>query len=160
MSQQDNRGTTPLAFLLGRTGTLANQRFAIESERVAIGRDASQCQIVLDQPIVSKRHALIEMSGQQATIIDLGSRNGTFVNGEQVARRDLRDGDVIGFGPGGAIAFSFHKAGPQAAGQGTQGPRPIIDNQSNLPQQPVAQIASDQRASMRAPTASGPQSVA
>ena len=160
MSQQDNRGTTPLAFLLGRTGTLANQRFAIESERVAIGRDASQCQIVLDQPIVSKRHALIEIAGQQATIIDLGSRNGTFVNGEQITRRDLREGDVIAFGPGGAIAFSFHKAGPQAFGQGSEGPRPIVVNQHNISRPPVAPISPGQRAGMRAPTASSQQSVA
>ncbi|MEO8797210.1 MAG: FHA domain-containing protein [Polyangiaceae bacterium] len=49
----------------------------------AVGRNAS-CQLSLDDPLVSRRHALIIVSGQQVTVQDLGSRNGVLVNGEKI----------------------------------------------------------------------------
>ncbi|HXG94237.1 MAG TPA: FHA domain-containing protein [Blastocatellia bacterium] len=110
MNQQDNKAILPKAYLIGATGALANHRFALQSERVVIGRDPSQCQIVLENPMVSKRHAMIEVNNHQATIIDLDSRNGTFVNGVQIKRRDLRDGDTVSFGPGGQVALTFRIA--------------------------------------------------
>ncbi len=48
-----------------------------------MGRNAS-CQLSLDDPLVSRRHALIIVSGAQVTVQDLGSRNGVLVNGEKI----------------------------------------------------------------------------
>jgi pSer/pThr/pTyr-binding forkhead associated (FHA) protein len=73
------------------------ERFAAGA-RLTIGRDPSQCQLVIDDEAVSARHAYIERDRQTFTIYDWGSRNGTRVNGEQVAQRALRDGDEIGIG--------------------------------------------------------------
>jgi hypothetical protein len=53
----------------------------------------------LDLPSVSRRHARILVVGDQATLEDLGSKNGTYLNGELVHTRvGLRDGDEIRVG--------------------------------------------------------------
>ena len=63
-----------------------------------IGRSSS-CNVVLDAPLVSRRHAVLEVDVDRAAIADLGSRNGVFVNGVRVlGTRVLRDGDTISLG--------------------------------------------------------------
>ncbi len=63
-----------------------------------IGRSSS-CQLSLDDPLVSRRHAALTVTAEQVALEDLGSRNGVRVNGEPIAgRRVLRPGDVIGIG--------------------------------------------------------------
>ncbi len=55
--------------------------------------------IVLDDPAVSRNHAWIKTQDEEFLVFDIGSANGTFVNGEQVeAPRQLQDGDVVRFG--------------------------------------------------------------
>jgi pSer/pThr/pTyr-binding forkhead associated (FHA) protein len=61
---------------------------------VTLGRSAS-CNIVAESGAVSKVHARIERTADQLILEDLGSSNGTFVNGEKVMTAMLRDGDVI-----------------------------------------------------------------
>jgi len=53
---------------------------------------------VFDDSKVSRRHAEVRRQGQRVLVEDLGSRNGTFVNGEQVSSATLRDGDIVGVG--------------------------------------------------------------
>jgi pSer/pThr/pTyr-binding forkhead associated (FHA) protein len=63
-----------------------------------IGRSSS-CNVVLDAPLVSRRHAVVDVDANRAAIADLGSRNGVFVNGVRVrGTRVLRDGDTISLG--------------------------------------------------------------
>jgi pSer/pThr/pTyr-binding forkhead associated (FHA) protein len=65
---------------------------------IVLGRDAD-CDVVLDSPKVSGRHARLRQEGQQILVEDLGSTNGTFVNGQAVQRPTVvRAGDVIGLG--------------------------------------------------------------
>jgi len=65
---------------------------------VTIGRDEN-ADLQLRDKAVSRRHAALRVEGETAVIEDLGSRNGTFVNGERVddARR-LREGDALQLG--------------------------------------------------------------
>jgi pyruvate/2-oxoglutarate dehydrogenase complex dihydrolipoamide acyltransferase (E2) component len=64
---------------------------------VVIGREG--CDVVLADPEVSRRHAALRMTGQGPAVEDLGSSNGTFVNGERIAGiMVLSDGDVVAFG--------------------------------------------------------------
>jgi pSer/pThr/pTyr-binding forkhead associated (FHA) protein len=51
--------------------------------------------MVLVEDMVSRRHAKISVNGDTVTIQDLGSTNGTFVNGERVDRMTLTDGDRV-----------------------------------------------------------------
>lgn len=66
----------------------------IQAEPVTIGR-SSQCTIVLDEPKVSRKHALVARVGDQFAITDLGSKMGTYVNGIRCERCVLRNGDRI-----------------------------------------------------------------
>ena len=61
-----------------------------------IGRDATQCQVVLDEPFISRLQAAIEvMADGRAAIKNLSSRATTFVNGQAVDSCLLNDGDRI-----------------------------------------------------------------
>jgi hypothetical protein len=64
-----------------------------------IGRGAD-CQLALDDPLVSRRHAAIRVADDgSATVEDLGSRNGVFLNGVRIDKPEpLRDGDLIRIG--------------------------------------------------------------
>jgi ABC-type multidrug transport system ATPase subunit len=62
-----------------------------------LGRDAA-CDIVLNSPSVSRQHAVIRCNGDVCQIADLGSTNGTFVNGTRIQTSALRDGDTIWIG--------------------------------------------------------------
>jgi hypothetical protein len=66
----------------------------IERDRVVIGR-AEGAGIRLEDQAVSKQHAAIELAGNDHILQDLGSANGTFVNGTRVTRHLLRHGDVV-----------------------------------------------------------------
>ena len=64
-----------------------------------IGRSAD-CRLTIDSPRVSRRHARIFVAGGQATIEDLGSKNGTFLGARRIERPTrLADGDHVIVGP-------------------------------------------------------------
>ena len=72
--------------------------FPLKAAVVTIGRSPS-CEIVLDDPLVSRKHAeLREVGGGRWQIRDLGSYNGTFVNGRHVDEALLDPLDLIGIG--------------------------------------------------------------
>ena len=64
---------------------------------ISIGR-LPECEITLVDPNVSRRHAEIHPRGDGFVLVDLGSTNGSTVNGVPVVERELRDGDELGFG--------------------------------------------------------------
>ena len=61
---------------------------------LTVGR-SSECDLMLGQDEVSRRHAQFRRSGDRYEVLDLGSVNGTLVNGKRVDRRVLEVGDVI-----------------------------------------------------------------
>ena len=79
-------------------GTHAGKRFPLTPGRVLIGRHPA-CGIVLDAVSVSRHHAAIEVDDREVWIEDLGSRNGTLVDGRPISgRRPLADGEQIRIG--------------------------------------------------------------
>ncbi len=64
---------------------------------LTIGRQAG-CDIVLDDHKASRRHAVLHVAGSVVEVEDLGSSNGTLLNGKPVTRRMLRDGDEVRIG--------------------------------------------------------------
>jgi DNA-binding winged helix-turn-helix (wHTH) protein len=71
---------------------------ALDEGEHVLGRDPD-VEIFLNSPGVSRRHALIKISGSRATIEDLGSKNGTSVADQRVdGSRALGDGDIIKVG--------------------------------------------------------------
>ncbi len=53
------------------------------------------CDLVIDDPLVSRRHALIQQAGDTLRLSDLDSHNGTFVNGKRITQCALADGDRL-----------------------------------------------------------------
>lgn len=91
---------------------LANKSFPIDRE-VVIGRSA-ECDITLGVAHLSRRHARLFFSGNQMEVEDLRSSNGTYVNGKQVQRSLLRDGDELSFD-----TLTFKVIGPQDDSEST-----------------------------------------
>ena len=81
-----------------------NYEFHIEEGDHVIGRDPAAA-VRLDSPRVSRTHARLVRQGRDASIEDLGSKNGTFVRGARItAPTPLQDGDEVQIGP---IVFRF-----------------------------------------------------
>ena len=76
-------------------GPLAGQRFEVEAELV-VGREGEGVKI--DDPELSRRHAVLRVLGTGLEIEDLGSLNGTFLNRKRIERGDLTDGDELQIG--------------------------------------------------------------
>jgi ABC transport system ATP-binding/permease protein len=82
----------------------ALQRLPLAGPRLIIGRSGGGAGLLLDSPLVSRQHALLEAHGGGWQITDLGSTNGVFVNGTALAGRvRLSAGDVVAVGP-----FALH----------------------------------------------------
>lgn len=72
--------------------------FELSDGQFVIGRSA-ECQLSLDDPLVSRRHALLTVTGDDVTVQDLGSRNGMSVNGDKIQGvRQVQHGDQIVIG--------------------------------------------------------------
>jgi hypothetical protein len=89
------------AMLILRDGQGMGARWRIDRDNVVIGREDG-CDIVLPSRQVSRNHARIRRSGRGYVLEDLGSKNGTFINGQELTEPyTLQDGDEI------QIALSF-----------------------------------------------------
>jgi hypothetical protein len=83
----------PLAGLVITDGSPQSREYRLATMNY-IGR-SDESQIVIAKPGVSRKHALIIASADGFTIRDLGSQNGTFVNGKRIADHQLKNGDQI-----------------------------------------------------------------
>lgn len=68
-----------------------------DGEEFFIGRDP-KCQLAIDSQTVSRKHAQISKKWGSFVVTDLGSKNGTFVNGDAIQEKIIQDGDEIVFG--------------------------------------------------------------
>ncbi|MEN8150963.1 MAG: FHA domain-containing protein [Planctomycetota bacterium] len=73
------------------------RKFNFEQEAVCIGRDAD-CEVLIDNIGVSRRHATIEKANGEYILTDLKSHNGTFVEGQRIYHHQLTDGDEFFIG--------------------------------------------------------------
>jgi dipeptidyl aminopeptidase/acylaminoacyl peptidase len=85
------------AKLTFESGPFAGRIVALPNEMVTVGR-APDNDIVVGDPATSGRHGRIEVRGGAFWISDLGSTNGTLVNGEPVIEKQLNHGDLIALG--------------------------------------------------------------
>lgn len=110
------------AILIIIRGTPQGSKFTLDRDELYLGRDKSADLIVSD-PNISRRHAKISRSGSGHAIEDAGSRNGTFVNDDQLhGSRKLAKEDMIKVGstilkylPAGELETLFHARQTDAA---------------------------------------------
>ncbi|MEX2612260.1 MAG: DUF3662 and FHA domain-containing protein [Gaiellaceae bacterium] len=79
------------------TLTVAGRKHEITSPQVVLGRSRA-CDVHVADVNVSRKHAELHQEGATYWIVDLGSTNGTVVNGKRIERERLRDGDKITLG--------------------------------------------------------------
>ena len=77
------------------SGKYQGGEFPLKGDKQLIIGRSSELDIVLVEDMVSRKHAKITLAGGKITIEDLGSTNGTFVNGEKVKTSRLKEGDRI-----------------------------------------------------------------
>ena len=86
----------PYLEVLGR-GSAGRRRFLMRLPIITLGR-AMDNHIVLDDPLVSKHHAIVREIQRAFYVIDQQSRNGTFVNNVKIEEHRLRPNDTLGLG--------------------------------------------------------------
>ncbi len=82
------------------------RKYDIEKSEIYIGRNET-CEIYIDDEDVSRVHAKVISEPESVYIQDLGSTNGTLVNGEKVQRHKLQDGDRVQVGNLTVLKFNF-----------------------------------------------------
>jgi pSer/pThr/pTyr-binding forkhead associated (FHA) protein len=95
--EQIATGTGFAALLTFESGPFAGRMVALPSQMVGVGR-APDNEVVVGDPATSGHHGRIEVRNGYFWISDLGSTNGTLVNGEAVIEKQLSDGDLIAIG--------------------------------------------------------------
>lgn len=83
---------------------------SVDRSVITLGKHPT-CDVVLSNPFVSRHHARIEVKGSGAVIRDMGSKNGTFVNGAKIGNEptELDEGSLLEFGRNQVTAV-FHMA--------------------------------------------------
>ncbi len=80
--------------------------YKLDKPTITVGR-AADAEIRLDDDSISRRHASITVSQDGAILEDLRSKNGTYVNGDSIVSRPLRDGDMVQFGSHALLKFTW-----------------------------------------------------
>jgi hypothetical protein len=127
----------PQVTLNVRRGPGAGQSYTAARPTIIVGRGAGN-DVVIDDGQVSRRHASITWDGQQYIVQDLGSANGTYVNGMLLSGpRVLQQGDSIGLGQNIVLGFQMatpvYAAPPPApAGMAYSAPAPAAVKKRSL----------------------------
>ena len=157
-----------IAKLIVASGKSAGRSIAIKRNRLLIGR-AEECDVRPLSEDVSRRHCEVVVGPADVWVADLGSRNGTFVNGRKISERTkVADGDIVRVG---ALELKVSCVDP-AAKAGTEDdvsrwlvadekPAGMFDTTQTMPLQPAveptlpaaAAVAPDASAITRSPTA-------
>ncbi|MEN6406663.1 MAG: FHA domain-containing protein [Thermoguttaceae bacterium] len=93
-------------------GKQGGKKIPVTGPKYLVGR-SQDCHLRLQSGMISRKHCVLMMHGDNATIEDCGSTNGTFVNGERIEKpQDLKAGDRIKIA---ALEFEVHLSGVAVA---------------------------------------------
>ena len=103
--EQEEHRTPALVVVQGNE---IGRRYKLEPGRWILGRDADRCDLVISDVSVSGKHAMVQVDPEAGRygLLDLGSRNGTLLNGQRVESCALRDGDKVFLGET-VLKFTF-----------------------------------------------------
>jgi len=100
---QSASASTPA--LIGVSNNVSGQKIILSKDKMEVGRRPNS-DLVINDSSVSSMHAQLINSQGQWKVLNLLSSNGTFVNGEKVAEKELKSGDRIAFA-GAEYVFTF-----------------------------------------------------
>jgi hypothetical protein len=100
---EKQRGGPTVGWVVAITGDHKGEDFRLKAGKNVVGT-ASDCDIVLSDKKISRKHCTIRYEGNEFQIADLDSSNGTFVNEEKVTKHDLIDNDILRLGD---VQFKF-----------------------------------------------------
>jgi DNA-binding winged helix-turn-helix (wHTH) protein len=109
LAEEPSEAATPPPRKVGRLFHGQRELDLLEGENV-IGREASHASLVIDDPTVSRRHAVLSAADDGVSIVDCGSKNGTFVGGRRITENpvELPDGIEIRVG---SVELIYRRAG-------------------------------------------------
>ena len=102
-----SRAKRDRAYLIVLQGSNVGEMYRLEAGECVIGRGTAAT-VRLGDDGISRRHARILVAGNVVKIEDLGSANGTLVNGALIQQSALRDGDKIQLGSTTILKFTYH----------------------------------------------------
>ncbi len=101
--------------LIVRRGPQPNQTYDLNKDIITLGRDITN-DIVINDPEVSRHHMRLTRGAGGYTLEDLGSTNGTFVNGQRLTgAKPLNNGDMIGLGETVTLGYEMIREQPVGA---------------------------------------------
>ncbi|MGA2490403.1 MAG: FHA domain-containing protein [Anaerolineales bacterium] len=119
-----------------RSGPTVGKVYPLEAQELSIGRDDAN-RIVINDAEVSRRHARMELRGSAYVIQDLGSTNGTFVNGTRLSGiQVLNPGDTVTLGEGIVLAYES-ATDLNATILSTQPSQTVIERPTSAPAPPM-----------------------
>jgi ABC-type multidrug transport system ATPase subunit/pSer/pThr/pTyr-binding forkhead associated (FHA) protein len=144
-------------FLVIKEGPSAGTTYPLEGDEIVIGRDPSST-LRIDAPGISRKHAALYFQNNQYLLEDLGSSNGTFVNGERISKPlSLKNGDIIGLGR--MIQLEYQGTLPSVNATMIEGELPLVGGTviEEAPQQPLTPTQPPPAPPRAMPPPPGPQ---
>ncbi|MCA0457889.1 MAG: FHA domain-containing protein [Chloroflexi bacterium] len=124
--------------LVVRRGPQPNQVYDLNKDIITIGRDITN-DITINDPEVSRHHLRFTRGAGGFTLEDLGSTNGTFVNGQRLTgAKPLNNGDMLGLGETVTLGYEMVRGGMAAAPMG-QDVAPVAPSPLRAPTAPIGQ---------------------
>jgi hypothetical protein len=106
------------------------REIAVGEDPITFGRTSENTVSFTDNPNISRRHAEIKYSGGEFVVTDLGSSNGTTINGQKIGGETvLNDGDFVTIGNSVVVEFILEERDEPAAAE--ESPSAVNGNQSN-----------------------------
>lgn len=131
-----------------RAGPTPGVTFPLEGDQLTIGRDSSNS-VAINDAEVSRRHSRLSFQGGKYVIEDLGSTNGTFVNGQRLAGPVvLKAGDVVSLGEQIVLMYDAVNMDPGAT--------VVVSRKPTRVEPPPAQVSAPIYASTPAPSPYAP----
>jgi predicted component of type VI protein secretion system len=116
-----------------RAGPNPGKIYPLEAPEIVIGRDASNI-VAINDAEVSRKHAKLSLHGSAYVIQDLGSTNGTFVNGQRVTSTQvLNPGDTVAFGENISLTYEAAFDANATVIASAQAPRTVVPAQRPAP---------------------------